>query len=261
MVQTSVIGCGNMGSALIKGLWRAGNHTVTACDLDPEALESVADYVDRTTSDVSEAAEADVVIVAVKPDIVGAVLEELDLSPEQTLLSIAAGVSTDYVEARTDANVVRIMPNLAAETGDMAAAVTAEGVTDEVRELLDDVGEFAEIDEAKMDIATAVNGSGPAFVFYLIQAMADAGVEGGLEPDDAETLAAQTFKGAAETVLRADRSVEELIDAVCSPNGTTIEGMEVLWDSDADADVAAAVTAAEERSAELAAEFDSEDDA
>ncbi|WP_226480260.1 pyrroline-5-carboxylate reductase [Natrinema amylolyticum] len=258
MVQTSVIGCGNMGSALIKGLWRAGNHTVIACDLDPDALESVADYVDHTTSDVSEAAESDVVIVAVKPDIVGAVLDDLDLSPEQTLVSIAAGVSTDFVEARTDANVVRIMPNLAAETGDMAAAVTAEGVTDEVRELLDDVGEFAEIDEAKMDIATAVNGSGPAFVFYLIQAMADAGVEGGLEPDDAETLAAQTFKGAAETVLRSDRNVEELIDAVCSPNGTTIEGMEVLWDSDAEADVAEAVAAAEERSAELAAEFNNE---
>ncbi|WP_083902790.1 pyrroline-5-carboxylate reductase [Natrinema versiforme] len=260
MVQTSVIGCGNMGSALIKGLHRSGKHTVTACDLDPDALESVADYVDHTTSDVSEASAADVVIVAVKPDIVGAVLSDLDLSPDQTLLSIAAGVSTDYVEARTDANVVRIMPNLAAETGDMAAAVTADGVTDEVRELLDDVGEFAEIDEAKMDIATAVNGSGPAFVFYLIQAMADAGVEGGLEEDDAETLAAQTFKGAAETVLRSEQSVDELIDAVCSPNGTTIEGMEVLWDSDADADVAAAVAAAEERSEELAAEFGSEDD-
>ncbi|MGQ3411006.1 pyrroline-5-carboxylate reductase [Natrinema sp. LN54] len=260
MVQTSVIGCGNMGSALIKGLWRAGNHTVTACDLDPDALESVADYVDHTTSDISEAADADVVIVAVKPDIVGAVLDDLDLSPDQTLLSIAAGVSTDYVEARTDANVVRIMPNLAAETGDMAAAVAGDDITDEVRELLDDVGEFAEIDESRMDIATAVNGSGPAFVFYLIQAMADAGIEGGLEEGDAETLAAQTFKGAAETVLRSEQSLDELIDAVCSPNGTTIEGMEVLWDSDADADVAAAVAAAEERSGELAAEFGSEDD-
>src|SRR6056297_2246296 len=198
MVQTSVIGCGNMGSALIKGLWQAGNHTVTACDLDPDALEAVADYVDHTTTDVSEAAEADVVVVAVKPDIVGAVLDDLELSPEQTLVSIAAGVSTDYVSARTDANVVRIMPNLAAETGDMAAAVTGDDVPDEVRQLLADVGEFAEIDEAQMDVATAVNGSGPAFVFYLIQAMAEAGVEGGLEADDAERLAAQTFKGAAE---------------------------------------------------------------
>lgn len=247
-----------MGSALIKGLWRAGNHTVTACDLDPDALESVADYVDRTTSDVSEAADADVVVVAVKPDIVGAVLDELDLSPEQTLLSIAAGVSTDYVDARTDANVVRIMPNLAAETGDMAAAVTGDDIPDDVRTLLADVGEFAEIDEDQMDIATAVNGSGPAFVFYLIQAMTEAGIDGGLEPDDAETLAAQTFKGAAETVLRSDQSVEELIDAVCSPNGTTIEGMEVLWDSDAKADVVEAVTAAEKRSAEIASEFDDE---
>ncbi len=258
MVQTSVIGCGNMGGALIKGLQQAGNHTVTACDLDPNALEAVADYVDRTTTDVSEAAEADVVVVAVKPDIVGAVLDDLDLSSEQTLVSIAAGVSTDYVEARTDANVVRIMPNLAAETGNMAAAVTGDNVPDEVRTLLDDVGEFAEVDESQMDIATAVNGSGPAFVFYLIQAMKEAGVEGGLEPDDAETLAAQTFKGAAETVLRSDEELDDLIDAVCSPNGTTIEGMEVLWDSTANEDVAAAVKAAEERSAELAAEFSDE---
>ncbi|WP_256527458.1 pyrroline-5-carboxylate reductase [Natrinema marinum] len=258
MVQTSVIGCGNMGSALIKGLDRAGTHTVTACDLDPDALESVADYCERTTSDVSEAADADVVVVAVKPDIVGAVLSGLELSPDQTLLSIAAGVSTDYVEARTDANVVRIMPNLAAETGDMAAAVTGDDVPDDVRELLADVGEFAEIDEEQMDIATAVNGSGPAFVFYLIQAMAEAGVEGGLEEADAETLAAQTFKGAAETVLRSEEDLEDLIDAVCSPNGTTIEGMEVLWDSDVQETVAAAVTAAEERSAELAAGLDDE---
>ena len=258
MVQTSVIGCGNMGSALIKGLHRSGNHTVTACDLDPDALEAVADYVDHTTTDVSEAAEADVVVVAVKPDIVGAVLDDLDLSPAQTLVSIAAGVSTDYVDARTDANVVRIMPNLAAETGDMAAAVTGDDVPDEVLELLDDVGEFAEIEERKMDIATAVNGSGPAFVFYLIQAMKEAGVEGGLEPDDAETLAAQTFKGAAETVLRSDEDLDDLIDAVCSPNGTTIEGMELLWDSNANEDVAAAVKAAEDRSAELAGEVTDE---
>lgn len=258
MVQTSVIGCGNMGSALIKGLWRGGNHTVTACDLDPDALESVADYCERTTTDVSETADADVVVVAVKPDIVSAVLEDLELSPEQTILSIAAGVSTDYVEARTDANVVRIMPNLAAETGNMAAAVTGETVTDEVRVLLEDLGEYAEIDEAQMDIATAVNGSGPAFVFYLIQAMTEAGIDGGLEADDAETLAAQTFKGAAETVIRSDEDVDDLIDAVCSPNGTTIEGMEVLWDSDVQEIVAEAVNAAEERSAELASGFDDE---
>jgi pyrroline-5-carboxylate reductase len=254
MVQTSVIGCGNMGSALVTGLWKSGNHTIIACDLDPDALAAVADYADETTDDIDRAGSADVVFVAVKPDIVEAVLSELDLSADQTLVTIAAGVPTEFVEARTDARVVRIMPNLAAETRDMAAAVTGD-VTDEIRALLADVGEFAEIEESQMDIATAVNGSGPAFVFYLIEAMTEAGVAGGLDHEEAQTLSAQTFKGAAETVLQDDRSADELIDAVCSPNGTTIEGMDVLWDSDADAAVEDAVGAAERRSKELAADF------
>ena len=167
MVHTSVIGCGNMGSALVTGLSKAGGHTIIACDLDPDALAAVEPYADETTDDISRAATADVVFVAVKPDIVEAVLAELDLSADQTLVTIAAGVPTEFVEARTDATVVRIMPNLAAETRDMAAAATGD-LTDEVRQLLDDVGEFAEIAESQMDIATAVNGSGPAFVFYFI---------------------------------------------------------------------------------------------
>jgi pyrroline-5-carboxylate reductase len=246
-----------MGSALVTGLWKSGNHSVIACDLDPDALAAIENYCDETTDDIEQAATADVVFVAVKPDIVGAVLEDLDLSSDQTLVTIAAGVPIEFVAERTDATVVRIMPNLAAETQDMAAAASGE-LTEEVRELLADVGEFVEIEEDKMDIATAVNGSGPAFVFYLIKAMTEAGVDGGLDRDQAEVLAAQTFKGAAETVLRDDRSADELIDAVCSPNGTTIEGMEVLWDSSADEAVAEAVEAAEQRSAELADAFDDE---
>jgi len=149
------------------------------------------------------------------------------------------------------------MPNLNAETRNMAAAVTG-AVDDTVRALLDEVGEYAEIQESEMDIATAVNGSGPAFVFYLIGAMQQAGVDGGLSDEQAKTLAAQTFKGAAETVLRSEQSIDELIDAVCSEGGTTIEGMELLWDSDVEENVAAAVGAAEERSREMAAAFDDE---
>ena len=247
-----------MGGAFLKGLARSGSHHLTAIDLDSEALASVAEYASETTDDPAAAAAADVVILAVKPDIVEAVLEGLDLGADQTLVTLAAGVSRDFVAARTDASVVRIMPNLAAETGDMAAAATIEGLTDEVRELLGAVGEFVEIDEGLMDVSTAVNGSGPAFAFYLIDAMKRAGVEGGLDPEQAETLAAQTFKGAAETVLRDDRSVDELIDAVCSPNGTTIEGMELLWDSDADKAVIDAVAAAERRSREIAEGFEDE---
>ncbi|WP_049890406.1 pyrroline-5-carboxylate reductase [Natronorubrum sulfidifaciens] len=258
MTDVSVIGCGNMGSALLKGLSKADGYTLTACDLDPDALESVAEYSSTTTSDPDVAAEADVVIVAVKPDIVMHVVDDIDLSADQTLVTLAAGVSTDVIEPHTDATVVRIMPNLAAETGNMAAAVTQHSVTDDVRAILDAVGEFVEIDEQQMDIATAVNGSGPAFVFYLLNAMKQAGVDGGLEDEEAKTLAAQTFKGAAETVLQSDQSIDELIDAVCSPNGTTIEGMDVLWDSDADEAVVDAVSAAERRSKELAMESEDE---
>ncbi len=252
MIDVSVIGCGNMGGALIRGLAETGEYRLIGCDLDPDARAAVAAYTAETTADVAVAADADIVVLAVKPDIVETVLEALELTPEQTLVSIAAGVPTELVEQYTEATVVRIMPNLAAETQTMAAAVTESTVTDDVRTILDDVGEYVEIDETKMDIATAVNGSGPAFVFYLMNAMAQAGVDGGLTEADARTLAAQTFKGAAETVLHSEQSLEELIDAVCSPNGTTIEGMDVLWDSAAEEAVIEAVLAAEQRSKELA---------
>jgi len=247
-----------MGSALIRGLSRTGEHHVTGYDLDASALESVAPFCQRTTSDVDDVADSDVVVLTVKPAVIEDVLQAIDLTPSQTLVTAAAGVPTEFVAERTDATVVRVMPNLAAETGDMAAAVTWDEPDEDVRSILSDLGEFVEIDESLMDISTAVNGSGPAFAFYLIDAVKRAGVDGGLDPEQAETLAAQTFKGAAETVLRDDRSVDELIDAVCSPNGTTIEGMEVLWDSDADEAVIDAVAAAEERSRELAEAFDDE---
>jgi pyrroline-5-carboxylate reductase len=258
MVTVSVIGCGNMGGALVKGLARANRHEIIACDLDPDALEAVEPYATRTTDDPGEAAESEVVFVAVKPQYVGDVLDSLSLPADRTLVTIAAGVSTEFVEARTDATVVRIMPNLAAETGDMAAAVAGEEIDPTVLELLDDVGEYVEIDESLMDVATALNGSSPAFVFYLIKALRDGAVAEGMTEDQAEVLAAQTFKGAAETVLRDERSIEALIDAVCSPGGTTIEGMKVLRESDVERDVGAALSAAAERSREIAAETNDE---
>jgi len=256
MTHLSVVGCGNMGGALLQGLAESGDHRLVGCDIDPDARASVADYC-KPTDDLAVAAEADYVVLAIKPDSVADLLPALDLDSDQTLISIAAGVSTDYLADLTDAEIVRLMPNLNAETRNMAAAVTG-AVDDTVRALLDEVGEYAEIQESEMDIATAVNGSGPAFVFYLIGAMQQAGVDGGLSDEQAKTLAAQTFKGAAETVLRSEQSIDELIDAVCSEGGTTIEGMELLWDSDVEENVAAAVGAAEERSREMAAAFDDE---
>jgi len=254
MTTVTVVGCGNMGSAIVKGLARAGNHEVSAADPDADALEAVEPYAAVTATDATEVTDTDIVFVAVKPHLVGDVVDSLALSPDQTLVTIAAGVPVEFVAERTDATVVRIMPNLAAETGDMAAAVTWDEPDTDLAAVLDDLGAFVEIDEDLMDVATALNGSGPAFVFYLLQAMKEGAVAEGLTAEAAETLAVQTFVGAAETVRHDDRSLEALIDAVCSPNGTTIEGMEVLWDSDADEAVADALAAAAERSAELAQE-------
>ena len=101
MTHISVVGCGNMGGAFIKGLHKAGDHTVTACDVDADVLETIAPYCEATTTELSVAAEADVVVLAVKPDLVGAILPDLDLGADQTLLSIAAGVSTDLLEPET----------------------------------------------------------------------------------------------------------------------------------------------------------------
>jgi pyrroline-5-carboxylate reductase len=150
------------------------------------------------------------------------------------------------------------MPNLAAETRDMATAVTWNEPDTDVRQLLDDLGETVEINEELMDTATALNGSGPAFVFHFVRAMKQAGVEEGISADNAEILAAQTFKGAAEMVLQSEQSVGELIDAVCSPKGTTIEGMTVLRESDVETRIGEALFAASERARELAEECDNE---
>lgn len=252
MVHASVIGCGHMGGAIVRGL-ADSEHRVTACDIDESALEELAGVAAETTTDPTEAATAPVVVLAVGPDAAGDVLADLDLAADQTVVSVAAGVSTDFLDARTDATVVRMMPNLAAEYGEMAAAVSPEPGAD-VAALLDELGTWVTIDEAHMDLATAINGSGPAFVFYLIGALAEAGVEGGLDPDAAQALAAQTFKGAAETVLQSDESVENLIDAVATEGGTTIEGMDVLWDSDVADVLGETVTATERRSAEITSE-------
>ena len=258
MVDASVIGCGNMGGALVRGLVLAGYDDLIVCDVDPRALDAIDSLGVRTTTDPAEATDADIVFLAVKPNIVETVLEDIHLDSDQTIVSIAAGIPRTVISRHTAANVVRVMPNLAAEWGSMAAAITGEHINEEIVTMLDAVGEVVELDESQMDTATALNGSGPAFVFYLIQAMTEAGVDRGLEHEDARTLAAQTFKGAAETVQRSDTSLDDLIEAVCSPQGTTIEGMAILEESSVADDLDAAIGAAEERATELSMEIANE---
>jgi pyrroline-5-carboxylate reductase len=254
-MKVTVIGCGNLGSAVVNGLVAEG-YDVVACDKDEDALGELDDEVKKTTESSEAVADADLIVVAVKPEVVGPVVDSFGASEEQVVASFAAAVSLDYVRERTEGKAVRVMPNLAGEYNEMAAAVCPEGeVPEVVRKVLGDLGSYVEVDEDLMDIATAVNGSGPAFVFYAMKAMKEAGVEGGLDEEDAETLTAQTFRGAAAIVQNDERSLDELIDAVCSPGGTTIEGMEVLREADAGQPFVDAVAAAERRSEEITEEL------
>ncbi|ESS03470.1 MAG: pyrroline-5-carboxylate reductase, partial [uncultured archaeon A07HR67] len=150
MIRVTVVGCGNMGGAFVHGLAQHDEYDVTAIDPDETARESVAASASQTTDDPA-AADGSIVVLAVKPDLVEPVLAELDLDSDQTLVTLAAGVSRSFVAARTDASVVRVMPNVAAEFGTMAAAATHEGLTDPVRDLLEAVGTFVEVDESLMD--------------------------------------------------------------------------------------------------------------
>lgn len=254
MIKVCVVGCGNLGSAIIKGLYSTNSdYRIIGCDKDIEKLEKIDEFCHGTTDNIKEATKnVDIVVVAVKPKHIDEVLDELDLSSDQSLVSVVAAVPTDFIKQKTNANVVRVMPNLAAEQGEMASAVSfTDKKTKNVINFLEDLGEYVELDEDLMDIATAVNGSGPAFVFYLIKIMKKAGMESGLDKVQAEKLVAQTFKGAAEIVLDSDKNVDELIDAVCSPGGTTIEGMKVLNNSEISETLPSAVNAAEEKSKKI----------
>lgn len=259
-MKVSVIGCGNLGSAVVKGLVAKG-HEVVACDKDPDALAALpeSDRIEKTEDSQEAVRDAEVVVLAVKPNVAGPVLDSFELEDGQVLASFAAAVSLDFLREKTNGGVkvVRVMPNLAGEYNEMAAAVSPpDDVPESVRTVLGDLGSYVEVDESLMDIATAVNGSGPAFVFYAMKAMKEAGVEGGLDEESAQTLTAQTFRGAAAIVQNDERTLDELIDAVCSPGGTTIEGMKVLREADAGRPFAEAVTAAERRSEEITEELD-----
>ncbi|MFP4188610.1 MAG: pyrroline-5-carboxylate reductase family protein, partial [Halobacteriales archaeon] len=177
-MKVTVIGCGNLGSAVVEGLVNVG-HDVVACDKDEGALAALSDGVEKTAESTEAVEGADLIIIAVKPEVVGPVLESFEAGEDQVVASFAAAVSLGYVRERTDAGAVRVMPNLAGEYNEMAAAVCPEGdVPNEVTRALDDLGDYVEVNEELMDIATAVNGSGPAFVFYAMKAMRDAGVDG-----------------------------------------------------------------------------------
>ena len=259
------IGTGKMGEALIRGMINAGlvkPERICASDIDEQKLSTMAEELGIVVScdNLHTLEKADVVVLAVKPQIIRYVLQGIKESiiKEHLFISIAAGVNIDSLadELPGGTRIVRVMPNICATVGEAASAICpGDAATDAdvetTRKILDAVGRTVVVDEHLMDAVTGLSGSGPAFIFMIIEALADGGVHQGLDRITAQTLAAQTVLGAAKMILESGQHPGELKDMVTSPGGTTIWGIEALEKRKVRGAVMSAVIAASERSREL----------
>jgi len=262
-MKLGVIGCGKMGRALVGGIVEAGighRSDVIVYDAVPRAAREIADHlgVARARSNAAVVDASEVVLLCVKPQGFMEMLAEIGEVEDRLLVSIAAGVRIAAIEEACAGRhrVVRVMPNTPALVGRGASAYalgsTATEADAEITEsLLGAVGHVSRVEESDLDAVTGVSGSGPAYLFLMIEALVDGGVEQGLSREVALDLAVNTVAGAAELILRTGESPERLRENVTSPNGTTAEALESLHDDDFESIVRRAVAAATERSREL----------
>lgn len=263
--KIGIIGGGKMGSVLIGGVISRNLIPavhITVSDTILERLEELKTiYGVNTTSDNKEAlAASDIIILAVKPQNMAEVLEGMSVAfhQNQLIISIAAGIPTKFIEGffGKGPRVVRVMPNTPALIGEGAAALAGgsyatEEDLDMARAIFESVGITVSVKEDLMDAVTGLSGSGPAYVFLIIEALADAGVNLGLSRDVALKLSAQTIMGASKLFLSGNKHPAELKDMVTSPGGTTIAGLKALEEGKLRATLMAAVEAAALRSRDL----------
>jgi len=262
----AIIGTGNMGEALVSGLIGSGSSTpknIICTDIRPDKLDAIkSKYKVRTSTNNRKAvAEADIIVYAVKPQIMAATLietaDKLDMS--KLVISIAAGVPLAAMESciSKDLRLIRVMPNIAAAVKEAASAIAAgEHATEEdvdlAMEIFNSIGKCIFLKENDlMDAITGLSGSGPAYIFLIVDALADAGVKVGLSRQDSLFLAAQTVLGAAKLLIETREHPGQLKDRVTSPGGTAIAGLATLESGGLRTTLINAVEAATIRSKEL----------
>lgn len=241
MKTIGFIGCGNMGRAMVEGIMKAelvdGDHMILS-NRHPEKLTELSEIYDCYISDNERVAQhADIIVLAVKPYMYGAIIEEIkDLVKEDVIIvNIAAGVSNEDINLMFGRTIktVRAMPNTPAMVREAMSALAFSDACDEddkddIREIFESFGVCREVGEQMMDAVVAVSGSSPAYLFMMLEAMADGAVMHGMPRKDAYTFAAQAMIGSAKMVLETGIHPGELKDMVCSPAGTTIEGVAKL---------------------------------
>ena len=261
--RIAILGAGVMGETLLSAILDSGQ---PAADLvvsekrEERAAELREAYGVTVTGNAEAVADADLVLIVVKPQDVPALLEEIagSVRPGATVVSLAAGTRLDAMASALPDGVavIRAMPNTPALVGEgMFGISPGPGVSDEqlaaVVNLLESGGKVVVVDESRQDAVTAVSGSGPAYVFYLAEAMIAGGIDAGLDEDTARTLTAQTLVGAAKLLMESDATAEELRRRVTSPNGTTHAAITTFDERGAKDALIAGVAAAAARSAEL----------
>ena len=236
-MNIGIIGSGNMASALASGLIKSGvvrADEISISDKLPQNLVKWEKTGVFTTEDNNEVYKhSEIVIFAVKPNVMPVVLKEAALFSEgKVFVSIAAGVTLEKLGSilGKDAKIVRAMPNTPAQVGcGMTVISQNKNITEEelelIKNVLSGVGEVVVLDEKYINAATALHGSSPAYVYMLIDAMADSGVKHGIPKSISLRLAAKAVEGSAKMVLETGKHPQELKDNVCSPGGTTIEAV------------------------------------
>jgi len=240
MMRIGFVGAGNMGGAIIKGY----AEEVFVYDSDPEKTDALAALglpvrIAGSLAELAGASEA--LVLCVKPNVMGEVLDELkELYQGQLVISIAAGISIAFIKEKLGAaaKVVRVMPNTPAMVGEgMSAMSASEGLAESdkagAEKLFRAVGEAVWVPEEQMDIVTGISGSSPAYAYLYIEGLVQAGMDNGLTKEAATIMAAQSMLGAGKMVLKnlGQADPRQLCTNVCSPGGTTIEAVKVLEES------------------------------
>jgi pyrroline-5-carboxylate reductase len=262
--QLGIIGAGNMAEAIIRGVISAGvlkPAEILAADPSPDRRAVFESIGTAVTADNPPSAAQSRVLLAVKPQMMGDVLPPLAdaIAADTVVISIAAGIPTSSLDAALGGKgrLIRVMPNTPMLVGaGVSAFCPGPRAIDEdmawVETLLATSGQAVRVDdESLMDAVTAVSGSGPAYFFYLVEAMIEAGVEEGLSREDAALLAGATCRGAGEMLLASEDSAARLRAKVTSPGGTTEQAIHSLDADDVQAALTRAVRAAAQRSREL----------
>lgn len=261
MFKVGIIGCGNMGEALIRGLTKKIKSTqIIVSDIDPDKVEYMVEKynVAGTSSNKRVVENSEIIFLVVKPKDLENTLNPIkdSFSQDKVLVSSLAGIKIRQIkEIVPNTQIVRIMPNTPALVGEGAIGVTFDNVDpvkkEEILDLLKALGVVVEVDETLMDVVTGLSGSGPAYVFMFIEGLIQGGIKGGLSYQQAKELAVQTVLGAAKMLKETNEHPSVLRDKVSSPAGTTIYALHKLEEKGFKDAVISAVEEATKRSKEM----------